>query len=120
MRLTAKETVGTIVFWFAVIFLGLMLSRLNSADLKGWAPILLNAAPLFLLVGFCLFLMKKMQRGEWRASGQKISATRTGIGNDLPGLEQGPTWFGGGSQLPSEKDPPALPAPTCRPPPVAT
>ncbi len=105
MRLTPKETVGTIFFWFAVIFLGLMLSRLNSADLKGWAPILLNAAPLFLLVGFCLFLMKKMQRGEWRASGQKISATRTGIGYDLHRLESGRKLIVGGIELPFDKGP---------------
>ena len=35
-----------------------------------WVLILLNAAPLLLLVGFCLFLMRQMRGGIGRSGGQ--------------------------------------------------
>jgi len=69
-----------------------------------WTLILLNAAPLILLVGFCLFLMRRMQSGGWRnvTSG---STTRTGIGYDLHRLEAGRPLIVGGIELPFDKGP---------------
>src|SRR6266704_3641139 len=70
-----------------------------------WVLILLNAAPLILLVGFCLFLMRQMQ-GKWRRTGVAIPASvRTGIGYDLHRLEEGRPLIVGGIELPFDKGP---------------
>src|SRR5256714_14548551 len=70
-----------------------------------WVLILLNAAPLILLVGFCLFLMRQTQ-GKWRRTGVAIlGSPRTGIGYDLHRLEQGRPLIVGGIELPFDKGP---------------
>jgi 2-C-methyl-D-erythritol 2,4-cyclodiphosphate synthase len=108
MSMSPKETVRTVFFWFAVIFLGIMLSRVNSVNtgsFQKWIPTLLNAAPLLLLVGFCLYLMKKMQSGEWRPGSGNSASVRTGIGYDLHRLESGRPLVIGGIELPFDKGP---------------
>jgi 2-C-methyl-D-erythritol 2,4-cyclodiphosphate synthase len=108
MSLSPKETVRAVFFWFAVIFLGMMLARVNAANtgsFQKWIPTLLNAAPLLLLVGFCLFLMKKMQSGAWRPASGNSTSVRTGIGYDLHRLESGRPLVVGGIELPFDKGP---------------
>jgi len=70
-----------------------------------WTLILLNAAPLILLVGFCLFLMRKMKGNARRALAVNTAATRTGIGYDLHRLEVGRTLIVGGIELPFDRGP---------------
>jgi len=74
----------------------------KSAD---WVLLLLNAAPLILLVGFCLFLMRRMQSGAWRTARGQSQVTRTGIGYDLHRLEEGRPLIVGGIELPFDKGP---------------
>jgi len=76
-------------------------TEIRSGD---WVPILLNAAPLILLVGFCLFLMRQMQRSGRAALGRQ-AAIRTGIGYDLHRLEEGRPLIVGGIELPFHKGP---------------
>jgi 2-C-methyl-D-erythritol 2,4-cyclodiphosphate synthase len=73
----------------------------------GWTLILLNAAPLVLLVGFCLFLMRQMQASRRRAVGglRATAGVRTGIGYDLHRLEEGRPLIVGGIELPFDKGP---------------
>jgi 2-C-methyl-D-erythritol 2,4-cyclodiphosphate synthase len=68
-----------------------------------WTLILLNAAPLILLVGFCLFLMRQMKGNAKRALA--LRAARTGIGYDLHRLETGRKLIVGGIELPFDKGP---------------
>ena len=78
------------------------ISEVRSGD---WTLILLNAAPLILLVGFCLFLMGQTQ-GKWRRTGVAIlGSPRTGIGYDLHRLEEGRPLIVGGMELPFDKGP---------------
>ena len=42
---------------------GAMIKGMKEVRSGDWILILLNAAPLILLVGFCLFLMRQMQAG---------------------------------------------------------
>jgi 2-C-methyl-D-erythritol 2,4-cyclodiphosphate synthase len=72
-----------------------------------WTLILLNAAPLILLVGFCLFLMRQMQANRRRSmvAGPGVAAVRTGIGYDLHRLEEGRRLMVGGIELPFDKGP---------------
>jgi 2-C-methyl-D-erythritol 2,4-cyclodiphosphate synthase len=70
-----------------------------------WVLILLNAAPLILLVGFCLFLMRRMSGGVWRGRSLQASASRTGIGYDLHRLEAGRKLIVGGVALEFDKGP---------------
>jgi len=70
-----------------------------------WALLLLNGLPLILLVGFCLFLMRQMQRSRFRATLVNSSSTRTGIGYDLHRLEYGRPLIVGGIELPFDKGP---------------
>jgi len=76
-------------------------TEIRSGD---WVLILLNAAPLILLVGFCLFLMRQMQRSG-RAALVRQAATRCGIGYDLHRLEEGRPLIVGGIELPFDKGP---------------
>src|SRR5882757_5201433 len=78
--------------------------RVKEARTGDWTLILLNAAPLILLVGFCLFLMRRMQSGGWR-NVAGASTTRTGIGYDLHRLEEGRPLIVGGIELPFDKGP---------------
>lgn len=79
--------------------------RISEERAGDWTIFLLNAAPLILLVGFCLFLMKRVQSGAWRPSQTNPTATRIGIGYDLHRLESGRTLVIGGVELPFEKGP---------------
>jgi 2-C-methyl-D-erythritol 2,4-cyclodiphosphate synthase len=78
------------------------ISEVKSGD---WTLILLNTAPLILLVGFCLFLMRQMQSNAKRAGALRAATTRTGIGYDLHRLEEGRTLVVGGIELPFDKGP---------------
>jgi 2-C-methyl-D-erythritol 2,4-cyclodiphosphate synthase len=81
---------------------GIDVTQVKSGD---WALVLLNAAPLILLVGFCLFLTRRMQSGARRALSSRWSSIRTGIGYDLHRLEQGRSLIVGGIGLPFDKGP---------------
>jgi 2-C-methyl-D-erythritol 2,4-cyclodiphosphate synthase len=81
-----------------------------------WVLILLNAAPLILLVGFCLFLMRQVRARTGMAAATATSAllspslspasvTHCGIGYDLHRLEEGRTLIVGGIELPFDKGP---------------
>jgi 2-C-methyl-D-erythritol 2,4-cyclodiphosphate synthase len=70
-----------------------------------WTLILLNAAPLILLVGFCLFLMRQMKGNAKKALVLRTTGTRSGIGYDLHRLEEGRPLIVGGIELPFEKGP---------------
>jgi 2-C-methyl-D-erythritol 2,4-cyclodiphosphate synthase len=76
--------------------------EVRSAD---WVPFLLNGLPLLLLVGFCLFLMRRMKRGGQRALGAWTTRVRSGIGYDLHRLAQGRPLIVGGVELPFDKGP---------------
>jgi 2-C-methyl-D-erythritol 2,4-cyclodiphosphate synthase len=78
------------------------ISEVKSGD---WTLILLNAAPLILLVGFCLFLMRQMQASRRRVGAALPAAVRTGIGYDLHRLEEGRPLIVGGIELPFDKGP---------------
>jgi 2-C-methyl-D-erythritol 2,4-cyclodiphosphate synthase len=78
------------------------ISEVKSRD---WTLILLNAAPLILLVGLCLFLMRQMQASRRRVGAALPAAVRTGIGYDLHRLEQGRALIVGGIELPFDKGP---------------
>jgi 2-C-methyl-D-erythritol 2,4-cyclodiphosphate synthase len=76
--------------------------EIRSGD---WTLILLNAAPLILLVGFCLFLMRQMKGNAKRALVLRAATARTGIGYDLHRLEEGRPLIVGGVELPFDKGP---------------
>jgi len=78
------------------------ISEVRSGD---WTLILLNAAPLILLVGFCIFLMRQMKGNAKRALVLRAATARVGIGYDLHRLEQGRPFIVGGIELPFEKGP---------------
>ncbi len=78
------------------------ISEVKSGD---WTLILLNAAPLILLVGFCLFLMRQMKGNAKRALVLQAATARTGIGYDLHRLEYGRPLIVGGIELPFDKGP---------------
>ncbi len=78
-----KEVVPALMGQLREKGVSIKVKEARSAD---WTLILLNAAPLILLVGFCLFLM-------WQ------------IGYDLHRLEQGRPLIVGGIELPFDKGP---------------
>jgi 2-C-methyl-D-erythritol 2,4-cyclodiphosphate synthase len=78
------------------------ISEVKSGD---WTLMLLNAAPLILLVGFCLFLMRQMKGNAKRALVLRTATARTGIGYDLHRLEEGRPLIVGGIELPFDKGP---------------
>lgn len=83
-----------------------VLIKMKEVRSGDWVLILLNAAPLILLVGFSLFLMRQMQRGRKNAMGNAVAQyTRTGIGYDLHRLEYGRPMIVGGIELPFDKGP---------------
>ena len=112
--MNSRSTTKIILFWMSIFLLGLMLWRLvfapgsptgaNSRN-SDWVPMLFNALPLLLLVGFCLFLMRQMQKGSWRASQTGSANIRTGIGYDLHRLAWGKPLIVGGVELPFDKGP---------------
>jgi 2-C-methyl-D-erythritol 2,4-cyclodiphosphate synthase len=76
--------------------------EVRSSD---WVLLLLNGLPLLLLVGFCLFLMRQMQRYKGRYTQVGLPSTRSGIGYDLHRLEYGRPLIVGGIELPFDKGP---------------
>src|ERR1051325_259839 len=76
--------------------------EVRSSD---WMLLLLNGLPLLLLVGFCLFLMRQMQRTKSRATLVSPPGTRAGIGYDLHRLEYGRPLIVGGIEVPFDKGP---------------
>ena len=70
-----------------------------------WVLILLNAAPLILLVGFCFFLMRQGRGRALLAKSSHPTEVRTGIGYDLHRLAEGRQLVVGGIELPFEKGP---------------
>ncbi len=113
MNRNTSSTAKAMLFWISIVFLGVMLLKLVSANGTGssqastgdWTPLLLNAAPLILLVGFCLFLMRQMQKGRARFATTSSLAARTGIGYDLHRLDYGRKLIVGGIELPFDKGP---------------
>jgi 2-C-methyl-D-erythritol 2,4-cyclodiphosphate synthase len=113
MNRNTSSTAKAMLFWISIVFLGVMLLKLVSANGTGssqastgnWTPLLLNAAPLILLVGFCLFLMRQMQKGRTRFASTSSLAARTGIGYDLHRLDYGRKLIVGGIELPFDKGP---------------
>ncbi|MGB2898687.1 MAG: 2-C-methyl-D-erythritol 2,4-cyclodiphosphate synthase [Candidatus Acidiferrum sp.] len=96
-----KEAAPTLMGQLREKGVPIKVTEIRSGD---WVPILLNAAPLILLVGFCLFLMRQMQRSG-RAALVRQAATRCGIGYDLHRLEEGRPLIVGGIELPFDKGP---------------
>lgn len=74
-----------------------------------WTLILLNAAPLILLLilplVFCLFLLRQARNNSRRALELRAATVRTGIGYDLHRLEEGRPLIVGGIELPFDKGP---------------
>jgi 2-C-methyl-D-erythritol 2,4-cyclodiphosphate synthase len=113
----AGATAKALLFWISIVFLGVMLWKLVSSNGTGstsatsqahtsdWVLILLNAAPLVLLVGFCLFLMSRMRKSFPRLQNSGSPLLRTGIGYDLHRLEYGRKLIVGGIELPFDKGP---------------
>ena len=79
--------------------------RVKEVRSSDWVLLLLIGLPLLLLVGFCLFLMRRMQGNKWRATLVTSPAPRTGIGYDLHRLEYGRPLIVGGIELPFDKGP---------------
>ena len=79
--------------------------RIKEVRSSDWTLLLLNGLPLLLLVGFCLFLMRRMQGNKWRATLVTSPGPRTGIGYDLHRLEEGRPLIVGGTELPFDKGP---------------
>jgi 2-C-methyl-D-erythritol 2,4-cyclodiphosphate synthase len=81
--------------------------KVKEARTGDWTLILINAAPLILLVGFCFFLMRQMQvnRRRLMAASPGVAGVRTGIGYDLHRLEEGRPLIVGGIELPFDKGP---------------
>ena len=70
-----------------------------------WTLIVLMAAPLILLIGFCLFLARSVQSSARRVQAAGGAACRTGIGYDLHRLAEGRKLIVGGIELPFDKGP---------------
>lgn len=79
--------------------------KVKEAHSSDWVLLLLKGLPLLLLVGFCLFLMRRMQGNKWRATLVTSPGVRTGIGYDLHRLEYGRPLIVGGIELPFDKGP---------------
>jgi 2-C-methyl-D-erythritol 2,4-cyclodiphosphate synthase len=77
-------------------------SEVRSGD---WTLIVVMAAPLILLLGFCLFLLRRVQSSDRRAQAAGTRRSRTGIGYDLHRLEEGRPLIVGGVELPFDKGP---------------
>jgi 2-C-methyl-D-erythritol 2,4-cyclodiphosphate synthase len=82
-----------------------VLVKVKEVRSGDWVLILLNAAPLILLVGFCLFLMRQMRSNSTQRLLLRAATARTGIGYDLHRLEYGRPLIVGGIELPFEKGP---------------
>jgi 2-C-methyl-D-erythritol 2,4-cyclodiphosphate synthase len=79
--------------------------KVKEARSADWALLLLNGIPILLVIGFCLFLMRRIQRTKLRATLISPPGIRTGIGYDLHRLEEGRPLIVGGIELPFDKGP---------------
>jgi 2-C-methyl-D-erythritol 2,4-cyclodiphosphate synthase len=79
--------------------------KVKEARRGDWTLVLLNAAPLILLLGFCLFLMRQVRGNSTQRLLLRAATARTGIGYDLHRLEEGRTLIVGGIELPFDKGP---------------
>jgi 2-C-methyl-D-erythritol 2,4-cyclodiphosphate synthase len=70
-----------------------------------WILNVLMAAPLILLIGFCLYLARRVQNSDRRAQAASAKRSKTGIGYDLHRLEEGRPLIVGGIELPFDKGP---------------
>jgi len=89
MSVSSKE-IGraTIVVWFFVILMSVLLVRLNSANEQagaktGLVGILVNATPFLVVAGFAVVLVRGTRKNDTKL----VAAFRTGIGYDLHRLE---------------------------------
>jgi 2-C-methyl-D-erythritol 2,4-cyclodiphosphate synthase len=97
-----KEAVAALLGQLREKNVQVKVKEIRSGD---WTLILLNAAPLILLVGFCFFLIWLLRSNSKRARASRAEATRTGIGYDLHRLEEGRPLIVGGIELPFDKGP---------------
>jgi 2-C-methyl-D-erythritol 2,4-cyclodiphosphate synthase len=97
-----KEVVPALIGQLREKGVSIKVKEARSAD---WTLLLLIAAPLILLVGFCLFLMRQMKGNAKRALVLRAATARTGIGYDLHRLEEGRPLIVGGIELPFDKGP---------------
>jgi 2-C-methyl-D-erythritol 2,4-cyclodiphosphate synthase len=79
--------------------------KVKEASRGDWTLVLLNAAPLILLLGFCLFLMRQVRGNSTQRLLLRAATARTGIGYDLHRLEEGRPLIVGGIELPFDKGP---------------
>lgn len=79
--------------------------KVKEAQSSDWVLLLLKGLPLLVLVGFCLFLMRRMQGNKWWATRVTSPSVRTGLGYDLHRLEYGRPLIVGGIELPFDKGP---------------
>jgi 2-C-methyl-D-erythritol 2,4-cyclodiphosphate synthase len=79
--------------------------KVKEARSGDWTLLLLYAAPLILLVGFCLFLMRQLRGNSTQRLLLRAATARTGIGYDLHRLEEGRPLIVGGIELPFDKGP---------------
>ncbi len=70
-----------------------------------WILMLVNVAPLVLLVGFCLFLMRQMQSRGVQPLKTRQGDVRFGLGYDLHRLDAGRPFIVGGVEIPFDKGP---------------
>ncbi len=82
-----------------------VLVKAKEARSGDWVLILLNAAPLILLVGFCLFLMRQMRSRGAQALATQRRGVRFGLGYDLHRLDTGRPFIVGGVEIPFDKGP---------------
>jgi 2-C-methyl-D-erythritol 2,4-cyclodiphosphate synthase len=75
-------------------------SNINVSESRDWdwTLVVLTAVPVILLIGFCVFLARRVPKTAARAS-------RTGIGYDLHRLSEGRKLIVGGIELPFDKGP---------------
>jgi len=82
-------------------------TSINVSEVRSgnWTLIVLMAAPLILLIGFCLFLARRVQSSARRVQAAGRATSKTGIGYDLHRLEGGRKLIVGGVELPFDKGP---------------
>jgi len=82
-------------------------ASINVSEVRGndWTLIAFMATPIVLLLGFCLFLLRRIQSSDRRVQSSSARRSKTGIGYDLHRLEEGRPLIVGGIELPFDKGP---------------
>jgi 2-C-methyl-D-erythritol 2,4-cyclodiphosphate synthase len=82
-------------------------TSINVSEVKSgdWKSIFFMAAPLILLLGFSLFLVRRVRSSDRRAQAAVREIVKTGLGYDLHRLETGRKLIVGGIELPFDKGP---------------